>query len=325
MPPLEPFAILLGQLLAVAFACGLNLYGTLLLLGLAARLGWFGGLPMEIRGLENGLVVGLAGVLFVVEFVVDKIPQVDSAWDAVHTVVRPAAAALLAALALQGLGWPWALGGAAVAGVTALAAHGSKAGLRLILNAQPWRGRNVLLSLAEDVLALALAAAALIWPAAAIAVAGGALLLVLLVGPRFWRAAVLGLRGLNARVRGFFGQAEWRAPADMPRPLRRLVRESALGSGAPRAVRAAVKGLGGVGAYRNGWLVIEPDARAFLYRSWRGVRRAEVPPATEVRVRAGVWADILELEGPAGSCLIFVLKDGPDPALAAAELRQAEG
>lgn len=321
MPPLEPFAILLGQLLAVAFACGLNLYATLLLLGLTARLGWFGGLPLELRGLENGLVVGLAGVLFVVEFVVDKIPQVDSAWDAMHTLVRPAAAALLAALALQALGWRWAAGGAVVAGITALAAHGSKAGLRLLLNAQPWRGRNALLSLGEDVLALAIAAAALLWPAAAMAVAGAALLLVLLVGPRFWRASVLGLRGLNARVRGFFGRAAWRSLEDMPRPLRRLVRASPPGTGVPRAVRAAVQGLRGVSPYRNGWLVIEHDAPAFLYRSWRGVRRAELPAAAHVRVLPGVWADVLELEG--AGCRIFVLKDGPDPALTAAELHHA--
>jgi hypothetical protein len=75
---MSSFAVLLGQLLAIAFACGLNLYATVALLGLASRLGWMSGLPPGLRGLENGFVIGSAALLYLFEFVIDKVPYVDS-------------------------------------------------------------------------------------------------------------------------------------------------------------------------------------------------------------------------------------------------------
>src|SRR4051812_10683937 len=95
MNPIPAIAILAGQLLGTAFASGLNLYATVALLGMASRFHWIHQLPTGLRGLENGLVIGSALLLFVIEFVVEKVQYAGAVWDAIHTIVRPFAAALL--------------------------------------------------------------------------------------------------------------------------------------------------------------------------------------------------------------------------------------
>src|SRR3954467_7344808 len=78
-----------------SFAAGLNLYATVAILGLASRYGWVA-LPPQYQAFDNDWIIGLAIALYLVEFVADKIPWVDSVWDAVHTVVRPIGGALIA-------------------------------------------------------------------------------------------------------------------------------------------------------------------------------------------------------------------------------------
>jgi hypothetical protein len=90
---IEETLVLIGQLLGTAFACGLNLYATIAVLGISARLDLLAELPPGMRGLENGVVIGIAAAFYLVEFVADRIPGVDHAWEAVHTLIRPAAAA----------------------------------------------------------------------------------------------------------------------------------------------------------------------------------------------------------------------------------------
>ncbi len=79
---------LLGRTMGFSFAAGINLYATVAILGLAKRFGWVD-LPEQFRVFDNDVVIGVALVLYVIEFVADKIPWVDSMWDAVHTVIRP--------------------------------------------------------------------------------------------------------------------------------------------------------------------------------------------------------------------------------------------
>src|SRR6516165_108678 len=85
----------LGRTLGFSFAAGINLYATVAILGLATRFGWVD-LPTQYRVFDNNWVIGGAIVLYLVEFVADKIPWVDSIWDAIHTVVRPVGGALIA-------------------------------------------------------------------------------------------------------------------------------------------------------------------------------------------------------------------------------------
>jgi hypothetical protein len=313
--------VVLGQILGVAFGAGLNLYATIAFLGLSIRLGWIAGLTPTLYGLANPIVLATAALFYVVEFFIDKVPYADSAWDAIHTIIRPVAVAVLVFAALGEASLPIQVGGAALAGMVALAAHGVKAGLRLILNTRPRKVRNTFISLLEDVCAVALAAAALMYPVAALAVAVAALPFLALGGPRLWRAGVLAVRALDARLRGFFGTKGWRNPDDLPSRARGIVAVPELGRGQPRVLRAALKGIKGVGPYKNGWIVISDDAPVFVYLSLLGARRLALPVISQAELRRGIWADAVEIDDAGKKCTVFLLKDGPPAEIALAELK----
>ncbi len=151
-----------GMIAASGWASGLNLYGTALILGLAGRLGW-----AETPGeLQHTWVLALLGVLYAVEFVVDKVPWLDSAWDAVHTVIRPVGGALLGVALAADAGSSEALAGV-LGGGFALTAHGAKATTRATVNTSPEPFSNVALSLGEDGVVAGLMALALAYPLAA--------------------------------------------------------------------------------------------------------------------------------------------------------------
>lgn len=147
----------LGTAVAAAWSSGISMYGVLAVLGIAGRAAWID----TPEGLQQTWVIGVAVVLFVAELVVDKIPYVDSAWDAVHTVLRPMAGGyILTTVADVRLSGPaLAVGGV----VLALTSHSAKASTRLVINASPEPVSNVAASVAEDglvavVLVLAVAA-----------------------------------------------------------------------------------------------------------------------------------------------------------------------
>lgn len=139
---LETVALVAGS----GWASGLNLYLVTLLLGAAGRFGW-ADIPAALSRLD---VMVVAGVLFVVEFAVDKIPYLDNLWDAIHTVVRPLGAAALGAVLVGDAPNIGTAMGAAVAGALALDAHAAKATTRVVANTSPEPFSNIGLSLAED-------------------------------------------------------------------------------------------------------------------------------------------------------------------------------
>lgn len=314
--------VILGQVFAASFAAGLNLYLTVALIGLTSRLGVIPALPPGLDGLENVVLISSAGLLYILEFFIDKIPTVDSIWDALHTFIRPVAAALLAILALESAPLHIQIAVGLLAGMVALAAHGTKAGLRIIVNTSlRRRWANTLISTLEDVLAAAAAIAALAFPIAAL-IGGGVFAAVLIIaGPGLWRAGALAVRAIRARLRGFFGTCNWRPFNEVPAVLRSLVNPTPLGQAEPRAIRAAATGLRGVGAYRNGWLVISSDGASFLYRSLGRPRKLALEPLRPVRIHKGILADTLQLEDEhSRGCTLFLLKDGPSAETALADL-----
>lgn len=173
---------LLPLVFTSGWASGVNAYATVLLLGLLGR---FGGVDAVPAGLERTDVLVAAAILYAVEFVADKIPYVDSTWDAVHTVIRPVVGTVIGLLA----------GGdatsldqavlAATGGTTALASHLVKSGLRLAVNTSPEPASNIAVSLLEDfsvagIISLAVAAPWVAAGIAAVLLAIGIVLVVLL-------------------------------------------------------------------------------------------------------------------------------------------------
>ena len=304
--------ILLGQLLGVSFACGLNLYLTVATIGVLSRFDLITGLPPGLRGLDTLVVITSAAALYGVEAVIDKIRHADSVWDAVHTFIRPPAAALLVAGALWGYPPLAVIAGSAAAFMVALLVHGTKAGLRLALNATMGRG-NAWYSLGEDLLAVAFAVVAMVRPGWALLASGAILLVVLLVGPRFWRALHLGLRCLFAWFRAFFAPSRWREDDQLPRAVRGVLDPTPLAAAPPTGTAAALHGFPGLGGYRNGWLVLTATGPLFVFRTMLGaLRRVDLPSPERVESEPGVWADVIDVQAGDGThYTLYLLKDGP--------------
>lgn len=140
-------------IIAASFAAGLNVYATVLTLGLLAHTHWVV-LPPGLEGLGNWWVIGVSGALFAAEFVADKIPGFDLIWNALHTFIRLPVAALLAYQASSHLSPEMkllaAVGGAAIAFV----AHGSKTAIRAAVTPSPEPVSNIALSTSEDIIAI---------------------------------------------------------------------------------------------------------------------------------------------------------------------------
>ncbi|MET9972727.1 DUF4126 domain-containing protein [Streptomyces sp. NPDC006356] len=161
-----------------AWASGINSYAVVLLLGVFGATGLSDEVP---EALQRPDVLIAAGVLFLCEAVADKIPYVDSAWDSVHTVVRPVAGAVVAALLAGQSGSLPELAAGAVGGSTALVSHLVKAGTRMAVNTSPEPFSNIVVSIAEDLGVGALITLAIFYPVAAAVIAGTLLLAGLLL------------------------------------------------------------------------------------------------------------------------------------------------
>ena len=161
-----------------SFAAGLNLYATVAILGLASRFDWVQ-LPPQFKVFDNDIVIVAAIVMYLIEFVADKVPWVDSLWDAVHTVIRPVGGALIA-VATLGHASPTVQGLVALLGGSlAASTHFTKAGTRAVANASPEPFTNWILSIAEDVFVVGLGFVALKYPVvAALVVIVGMVLIV---------------------------------------------------------------------------------------------------------------------------------------------------
>ncbi|MBH0775268.1 DUF4126 domain-containing protein [Nocardia sp. NEAU-351] len=172
------------MIFTAGWASGINAYAVVLLLGLAGVTGLSDDVP---AGLQRTDVLIAAAVLFLVEAVADKVPYLDSFWDALHTVVRPASAAVVAALIAGSDGSLPELAAAAVGGATALVSHLVKAGLRAAINTSPEPASNIVASTAEDLSVAGVITLAVFHPVAASIVAAillffGVLLVWLLAG-----------------------------------------------------------------------------------------------------------------------------------------------
>ena len=169
-----------GRTLGFSLAAGVNLYATVAILGLAARFDLVA-LPPQFAVFDNPWIIGVALVLYAVEFVADKVPWIDTMWDTVHTLVRPLGGALIAVSTL-GDAAPWLQALTAIAGGTlAAGGHVTKAGTRAAANVSPEPFTNWGLSLVEDVFVIGLATLALKYPIVALGVTAACVLTIALL------------------------------------------------------------------------------------------------------------------------------------------------
>jgi uncharacterized membrane protein len=140
----------LGLAAVASSTSGLNLYATVLTLGLMQRYGWLK-LPGDWSPLGHTWVLGLAAVLFLIEFIADKVPYLDSAWDALHTFIRIPAGAILMAAAVSDVDPTLRAAAGLVGGSLALTTHSAKATARLAANTSPEPFSNVLMSTLENI------------------------------------------------------------------------------------------------------------------------------------------------------------------------------
>ena len=180
----------LGRSLGFSLTSGVNLYATVAILGLAARYEWVD-LPAQYSVFANDWVIGLALLLYAVEFVADKVPWVDSMWDSVHTFIRPAGGALIAVATLGEASPTLEVVMGLLGGTVAAASHFTKASTRIAANTSPEPFSNWALSFMEDAFVFALGLLALLFPVAAFVVT---ILIVL--------AIVLAFRWIVRKLRG---------------------------------------------------------------------------------------------------------------------------
>ncbi len=158
---------ILGLALGAAWTSGINLYATVAVLGLLQHFG-LARLPGGLHVLDNWLIIGLALALYLVEFIADKVPYVDTLWDAVHTFIRVPAGAVIAAAAAWDFHPTVVVVAMLLGGGVAFSTHGTKATVRAGANASPEPFSNWTLSIVEDVVAIGAVVLAVVFPLAAL-------------------------------------------------------------------------------------------------------------------------------------------------------------
>ncbi|RBP36317.1 uncharacterized protein DUF4126 [Roseimicrobium gellanilyticum] len=303
----------LGVALGLATLAGVNLYLTVFLTGLAVRFDWLH-LAQQHQALEvlgHPVVLIVAGLLFAMEFLADKIPWVDSMWDSVHTFIRPVGGVLLSLQAVGDMPVYVQVAAALVAGGAALTTHTAKAGTRLAVNHSPEPVSNITLSVAEDAGVAGGVALTLMHPAVALAVFTVILVALWLLLPRLWRSSKTTMwlmwQKVKLPARALTGEDAVELRQVMNNPLRDLLRihgsvEEGKVQVAVRCLTARCKGVKGLMTNLDGVLVLSSNPDAAWFAATKGLRDRLFPlPLTDasVRVESRFLSENLVIEGSA--------------------------
>ena len=199
----EALLATLALLMGTAWASGINLYAVLLVLGWGGSTGHID-LPPELSVLEDPLVIGAAAVMYFVEFFADKIPGVDSLWDAIHTFIRIPAGAMLAAGAVGDVTPALEIAAGILGGGIAATSHTAKASTRLLINTSPEPVSNWSASISEDLLVLGGLWAALNYPVVFLALFVIFIVVIIWALPKLWRL----IKMFFGKIGQFFGLGE---------------------------------------------------------------------------------------------------------------------
>lgn len=194
--------------MGAAWASGINLYATIFMLGILGANNVIA-LPPSLELLTNPLVIGAAGIMYFVEFFADKIPAVDSTWDAVHTFIRIPLGALLAAGAVGEVNPAVTTAAFLLGGTMAAGTHAAKAGTRVLINTSPEPFTNIAASVTEDVAVVGGLWTALNYPLVFIAFIVAFALFLIWALPKLWR----GIKKVFGAIARLFRGAP--APAEM--------------------------------------------------------------------------------------------------------------
>lgn len=194
----ETLIATLALTMGSSWASGINLYAALLILGLGGATGNIA-LPSELAILENPFIIGAAAVMYLIQFFADKIPGVDSIWDAAHTFVRIPAGAMLAAGAVGDVSPALEIAAGILGGGTAATSHATKTGTRLMINTSPEPVTNWTASISEDLMVIAGLWTALHYPILFIILFIGFVGLAIWLLPKLW----ILIRGLLMRMARF--------------------------------------------------------------------------------------------------------------------------
>ncbi len=193
----------ISAMLGVGWASGINLYAAILTLGFMAHTGTIT-LPEEMVVVTSPWVMIAAGLMYGVEFFADKIPGVDSLWDAIHSFIRIPAGAMLAAGAATAISPDMEMVGLLLGGSLAAGSHFTKAGTRMLVNTSPEPFSNAAVSVTEDVAVFAGVWAAFQHPVAFLILLGLAICGVIWLAPKLWR----GIKRVFARIGRLFGREQ---------------------------------------------------------------------------------------------------------------------
>ncbi len=185
--------------MGAAWASGINLYATIAVLGILGATGNVT-LPSQLLVLQSPLVIGCAGLMFLVEFFADKTPGVDTGWDTIHTFIRIPAGVILAASAVGDVSPALVVAAGILGGTVAATSHMVKAGSRVVINTSPEPFSNWAASLFEDFLVIGGLFTALHYPLLFLILFVLFLLLAVWLIPKLWRA----IRFLGRKLRSVF-------------------------------------------------------------------------------------------------------------------------
>jgi hypothetical protein len=321
MPDL-PLELLI--LFPLALAAGLDLYLTLLVLGVAPMTPWWDHpLPGALGDLDGIVIVMVLGLLYLAELAAERFETSALVWNATHAWIRPLSGALLGALLLHGLAPALVLSGAAASGAVASVAHAVRSGAGVLRRLDPSPVPDVLLfSLLEDAVVLGLVAACLDAPLVALA---GSLVLVAAGVPRSRsriRAFLFVTRLAMARLFQPLGQRSWIDGERLPGWVREeLAADVMAPGGGLRGSPAAVLRGPGLPLFATGWVVIRGDSPSFVHgRYLGGARVAELGGMEALAVIEHGFFRALDLrESRSRAVRVFFFVDGPSPEGLAAE------
>lgn len=208
MEQLDQIIALLAVTMGIGWASGINLYATLLTLGVMAHTGHMT-LPPDLEILADPLVMAAAGLMYMVEFTADKVPGVDTGWDSIHSFIRIPAGAVLAASVIGDTSPAIELAAAIVGGSLAATSHVTKAGSRIMVNTSPEPFSNWLVSLGEDIAVILGLWTAVQYPWVFLVLLIAFLLMLIWLLPKIWA----GVKAVFNAITGIFRSTK---PATQP-------------------------------------------------------------------------------------------------------------